>query len=82
MNKKEKGKKIAKGKLNLDNSEDKVNYIVDIIAKTQSDLLYEVINETIFNERLAKHGDDKTYQKIYKKIYERVLWKLIKRGKE
>ena len=61
--------------------EDKVNYIVDIIAKAQSDLLYEVINETIFNEGLAEESDDKTYQKVYKKIYERVLWKLIKRGK-
>ena len=61
--------------------EDKVNYIVDVIVKAQSDLLYEVINENIFDEGLAEESDDKTYQKVYKKIYERVLWKLIKRGK-
>ena len=61
--------------------EDKVNYIVDVIVKAQSDLLYEVINENIFDEGLAEESDDKTYQRVYKKIYERVLWKLIKRGK-
>ena len=61
--------------------EDKVNYIVDVIVKAQSDLLYEVINENIFDEGLAEESDDKTYKKVYNKIYERVLWKLIKRGK-
>ena len=56
----------------------KITELAEIIAKCQKDLLYEIINENIFNEKLAKESDDQTYQKVYKKIYNKVIWKLVK----
>ena len=64
--------------MNKKENEEKITELAEIIAKCQKDLLYEIINENIFNEKLAKESDDETYQKVYKKIYNEIIERLAR----
>tara|TARA_R100000963_G_C4607123_1_gene78782 strand:- start:250 stop:480 length:231 start_codon:yes stop_codon:yes gene_type:complete len=76
MNKKEKEEKVAKFEKYI--LTEQIAQVAETIAFEASNLLYNEINEHIFDRDLAKESDDKTYQKIYKEIYNKVIWKLVK----
>ena len=76
MNKKEKEEKVANFEKYILTKQ--IAQVAETIAFEASNLLYNEINEHIFDRDLAKESDDKTYQKIYKEIYNKVIWKLVK----
>jgi len=57
---------------------EQIAQVAETIAFEASNLLYNEINEHIFDRDLAKESDDKTYQKIYKKIYNEIIERLAR----
>ena len=74
MNKNEKEKKNIKAYI----LHEQIAQVAETIAFEASNLLYNEINEHIFDRDLATESDDKTYQKVYKKIYDKIIWRLAK----
>ena len=74
MNKNEKEKKNIKAYI----LHEQIAQVAETIAFEASNLLYNEINEHIFDRDLAKESDDKTYQKIYKKIYNEIIERLAR----
>ena len=64
--------------MNKKEKEENVTQIADTVAFEIKHILYQEINEHIFDRDLAKESDDKTYQTIYKEIYNEVVNKLNK----
>ena len=64
--------------MNKKEKEENVTQIADTVAFEIKHILYQEINEHIFDRDLAKESDDKTYQTIYKEIYNKVINKLNK----
>ena len=62
--------------MNKKEKEENVTQIADTVAFEIKHILYQEINEHIFDRDLAKESDDKTYQTIYKEIYNKVVNKL------
>ena len=59
--------------MNKKEKEENIAQIVETIAFEIKHILYQEINEHIFDRDLAKESDDKTYQKVYKEIYSKVI---------
>jgi len=57
---------------------EQIAQVAETIAFEASNLLYNEINEHIFDRDLAKESDDKTYQKVYKKIYNEIIERLAR----
>ena len=74
MNKKEKEKKNIKAYI----LHEQIAQVAETIAFEASNLLYNEINEHIFDRDLATESDDKTYQKVYKKIYNEIIERLVR----
>ena len=74
MNKNEKEKKNIKAYI----LHEQIAQVAETIAFEASNLLYNEINEHIFDRDLATESDDKTYQKVYKKIYNEVIERLVR----
>ena len=64
--------------MNKKEKEENVTQIADTVTFEIKHILYQEINEHIFDRDLAKESDDKTYQTIYKEIYNKVINKLNK----
>ena len=64
--------------MNKKEKEENITQIADTVAFEIKHILYQEINEHIFDRDLAKESDDKTYQTIYKEIYNKVVNKLNK----
>ena len=64
--------------MNKKEKEENVTQIANTVAFEIKHILYQEINEHIFDRDLAKESDDKTYQTIYKEIYNEVVNKLNK----
>ena len=58
--------------------QEQIAQVAETIAFEASNLLYNEINEHIFDRDLAKESDDKTYQKVYKKIYNEIIERLAR----
>ena len=76
MNKKEKEKKVIRFEAYI--LQEQIAQVAETVAFEASNLLYNEINEHIFDRDLAKESDDKTYQKIYKKIYNEIIERLAR----
>ena len=76
MNKKEKEKKVIRFKAYI--LHEQIAQVAETVAFEASNLLYNEINEHIFDRDLAEESDDKTYQKIYKKIYNEIIERLAR----
>jgi len=76
MNKKEKEKKVIRFEAYI--LQEHIAQVAETVAFEASNLLYNEINEHIFDRDLAEESDDKTYQKIYKKIYNEIIERLAR----
>ena len=74
MNKNEKEEKNIKAYI----LHEQIAQVAETIAFEASNLLYNEINEHIFDRDLATESDDKTYQKVYKKIYNEIIERLVR----
>ena len=63
--------------MNKKEKEENVTQIADTVAFEIKHILYQEINEHIFDRDLAKESDDKTYQAVYKNIYNKVISELF-----
>ena len=62
--------------MNKKEKEENITQIVDTVSFEMIHMLYQEINEHIFDRNLARESDDKTYQTVYEEIYNKVINKL------
>ena len=62
--------------MNKKEKEENITQIADTVAFEIKHILYQEINEHIFDRDLAKESDDKRYGPIFEEVYNTVITKL------